>query len=150
MSLKSLVIRTLAIATLLGSGTGCSYDRMFTSEGLWGTSLGTAAGVGGGYLVGQQIGKPTENMALLGGVGAGAGLLAGGLLHEENVKASQKKLQVVREARLIGDNQREIDHLRQSLEDSSVWGQNEVKPWNERYVTDEDDGYSTYQGQLTH
>ena len=150
MNLKAFALRMVLFAGVTMSATGCSTDSLFTSEGLWGTSLGTAAGVGTGYLVGQHIGKPTENMALIGGIGAGAGLLAGGLLHDENVKASQKKLQVVREARLIGDNQREIDHLRQTLEDSSVWGQNEVKPWNERYVTDEDDGYSTYQGQITH
>ena len=140
-------LKVLAFVALCSSVAGCtSYSSIMSSEGIWGTSLGAAAGVGGGYLLGQEVGKETENMLLLGGIGAGLGALSGGLLHDENVKSSQKKLAVVREARLIGENQREIDHLRQALEDSSIWGQTEVKPWDQRYVIDEDAGYDVYQG----
>lgn len=134
----------MAVVLLSSNLTACS--SLFTTEGLWGTTIGSAAGIGTGYIVGDNIGKQTENMLLIGGVGAGLGALAGTLLHDENVKSSQKKLAVVREARLIGENQREIDHLRRSLEDSSTWGQLEVKPWNERYVTDEDASNVPYQG----
>ena len=147
--MKTVVIRSakaIALFAIASSLSACSTSSLFSSEGLWGASLGTAAGAGAGYLVGQHIGKQTENMALLGGIGAGVGVLAGGLLHDENVKASQQKLTVVREARLIGENQKELDHLRQAMEDASVWGQTEVKPWNERYVTDENASNTPYQG----
>lgn len=142
----SKISQILAVSFLISSLSACSSSSILSSEGLWGASLGTAAGAGAGYLVGDHIGKQTENMALLGGVGAGVGILAGGLLHDENVRSSQQKLAVVREARLIGENQKELDHLRQSMEDATVWGQTEVKPWNERYVTDENSSNTPYQG----
>ena len=147
MSLKKLLFK-LSLPFILLFSQACSMQSLLTSEALIGTAVGAATGTAGGYFVGEEIGKRNENMALIGGLGAGVGALAGGLLYEEGLKSSQKKLVVMREARLIGQNQREIDSLREDLHDSSVWGQLEVKPWNERYKIDEDAASCPYQGLL--
>ena len=133
MGLKRIVRSSITIlisSALIGCSSGSS---MFTQEGMMGSSFGLLAGTGAGYLIGQQIGKPTENMALAGGIGAGLGLLAGGLMHDRNLKKEYAKQAVVREAQLVSDNQKDIDDMRQRMQDSSTWGQGEVKSWNDRY-----------------
>lgn len=113
-----------------------------------GTALGTAAGVGAGYAISEQIGKPVENMALVGAAGAGLGMLAGGLLHERNERDAEERSVLIREVRMIGENQREIDTLRENLTESTTWGKGEVKPWNERYWGE---NYSSpYEGRISH
>jgi len=116
--------------------SGCSYGSVFTSEGLMGTSIGMAGGTGAGYLIGEEIGKKTENMALGAGIGSGLGMLAGGMLHEHNVRETQTRQVLIREAKMVGENQAEIDALRERMTESSVWGRSETKSWNDRYWGD--------------
>ena len=71
--------------------------------------------------------------ALAGAIGGGLGMLAGGMLHERNVSEVKKRQLLVREARVVSENQREIDAMRENLAESTRWGGGEVKPWNERY-----------------
>ena len=139
---------SLILGFLLLSASACSMSSALTQEAIMGTAFGTAAGVGTGYLIGDEIGKQTENMALAGGVGAGLGLLAGGLLHEHNVKEAEQRSVLIREVKMIGENQREIDALRERLTESSTWGKGEVKPWKERYWGD---NYNIpYEGRISH
>ncbi|MFN8388973.1 MAG: hypothetical protein U0136_01635 [Bdellovibrionota bacterium] len=140
----------LSLFTLIISGAlvlgGCSPSSLVSQEGALGTGFGFLGGTGAGYLIGQQIGKKTENMALVGALGGGLGALAGGMLHERNVAQSNAKRAVVREARAIDENQRRIDEMRERMSDASTWGRSEVKPWNERYLGDSYD--SPYEGPL--
>lgn len=132
-SFKLLLSLSLLFALLFG-GVGCSASSLLTTEGVAGTALGTIGGTGVGYFVGEQLGKKTENMALAGGIGAGLGMLVGGMLHERNVSEVRARQVLVREAQVVNENQREIDSLREKLTDSSTWGRGEVKSWNERYM----------------
>jgi hypothetical protein len=106
---------------------------MLSTEGAITSSLGLLGGTGAGYLIGQRVGKKTENMALAGAIGGGMGLMAGGLLHEHNMKVVEARRARVREARALDRNQSEIDELRERMYDDSSWGRSEVKPWNQRY-----------------
>jgi len=138
----------ILLAILLLASSACSVSSAFTQEALVGTTLGTVAGTGVGYLIGDKIGKKTENMAVAGGVGAGLGLLAGSLLHERSVREAEERSVIIREVRMIGENQREIDELREKLVDSTTWGRGEVKPWKERYWGE---NYSSpYEGYIRH
>ena len=123
----------LILAACLIFMSGCSLGSAFTSEGALGGAIGAAGGTGVGYLIGEQIGKSTENMLLGGAVGGGLGMLAGGMLHERNVKEVRTRQVLVREMRLVDQNQRQIDALREKLRDADTWGRSEVRPWNERY-----------------
>ena len=135
---------TLFSALLICPLAACSPSSILTSEGATGGLIGGAAGTGVGYLIGQQIGKKPENMLLAGSIGTGLGLMAGGLLYERNLVAVQEKHIILRQARRVSEQQREIDHIRQQMTDSSTWGQMERKSWNERYWGD---GYNNpYEG----
>ncbi len=133
VKLKSLAL--LLALPLLG---GCSYASVFSTEALVGSTLGAVGGTAAGYGIGESIGKKTENMALGAGIGTGLGMLAGGLLHERNVREAQTREVLIRDARMVGENQREIDALRERMTESSSWGRGEVKSWNERYWGDSD------------
>jgi hypothetical protein len=133
---------------VLLSFTGCSFSSLGTSEALLGGGLGAAAGTGAGYAIGESIGKSTENMLLVGGIGTGLGLLGGAMLHERNMKEAQRRDVLIREIRMVGENQKEIDSLRERMHDESSWGGMEVKPWNERYLGE---SYNTpYEGRISH
>lgn len=116
--------------------SACAPSSMFTQEGLVTSSFGAAAGTGAGYLIGKQIGKKTENMLLGAATGSALGLMAGGLLHENNIRSAQQREVLIRQARMVGSTQKELDILREQLYDSTRWGGNEVKPWEERYWGD--------------
>lgn len=117
---------------------------MFSQEGAVASLITSGIGAGAGYAVGNEIGKKTENTLLGAGIGAGLGLMAGGLLHEQNLKVAKARAIVVREARMLDRNQKEIDNLRERIYESSSWGGNESRPWNERYWGEDPD--YPYQG----
>ena len=98
-----------------------------------------------GYVIGDKIGKKTENMVLAGAIGAGAGMLAGGLIND-NLELEKAKTRIIRQARQTDARQHEIDSLRESLTDASNWGKLETRSWNERYRGDYYD--TPYEGRL--
>lgn len=111
----------------------CSLSSYGSSEGILGGLAGAGAGAGVGYLIGEEYGKKTENLALGTGVGAASGLVLGALLHERSAPLDQEKTMVVRQAKFIGERQKEIDNLREEVDSESSWGRLDVKPWSERY-----------------
>lgn len=119
--------------------SACSPSGYSSREGMTGAMLGTALGSGVGWLLGNEVGDKTENVALNAAIGGGIGLLAGALMHERNISLARKRAVVIREAALASENQKEIDALRQRVDDASSWGRNEVKPWDERYIGNEPD-----------
>lgn len=129
-------VKAVFAAILLGHCLACSPASVLSSEGAIGGLVGGAAGTGVGYLIGEQIGKKPENMLLAGSIGSGLGLMAGGMLYERNLVAVKEKQIILRQARRVSEQQREIDRIRQQMHDSSSWGQMERKPWNERYWGD--------------
>ena len=135
MSVKKNAL-TLLLGMLALSQSACSLASYQTMEALVGGAGGSIAGGGVGYIIGQEIGKKTENTATGAAVGAAAGVALGALVHENNVELSKEREVVVREAKLIDENQKEIDRLREEVNEESNWGRNETKPWNERYADD--------------
>ena len=132
---------------LLVMTSACSSGSYLTQEGFLGSAVGAVGGSGLGYLIGQQVGKKTENVAIAASVGAGLGLLGGAWLHEQNSRYSEENQTVVREAKLIESQQHEIDHLRGLIYDSSSWGDNDRnKSWDQRYNIDQ--SAIPYQGQI--
>lgn len=145
-----MVIRRLFVGTISGTillAAGCSPASMFSQEGAIAGLITSGIGAGAGYAVGNQIGKKTENTLLGAGTGAALGLMAGGLLHEQNLRTAKQRAVVVREARMIDSNQKEIDDLRERVTESTRWGGNEVRSWNERYLDEEP--ANPYQGAIT-
>jgi hypothetical protein len=140
---KSRYLHVILASYLIGA-VGCSPASMGTTEGLYGTALGAAAGTGVGLLFAQKVGNTAENVLINGAIGAGAGLLAGALLHEQNVEVAREREVVQREARLLHENEREIAQMRRQIESASSWGQNETQTWAERYP--EDQSNLPYQG----
>ena len=122
--------------TLLSS---CSLESLTTTEAILGGGAGALAGVGIGSLVGDEIGKKTENMAMIGGIGAGTGILLGSLIHDNRAEASREKAEIIRRAGEISQRQKQIDKLREQVQSDSSWGRSEVKPWSERYETEVSD-----------
>lgn len=122
----------------------CSAASYGTSEGIFGAIAGGLAGAGVGTIIGDEYGKKTENIALGSGVGAASGLVLGALLHERNAPLKKEKVQIVRQAKFIGERQKEIDTLREEVDAESSWGRLDVKPWSERYQIETSD--LPYQG----
>ena len=118
--------------------TGCSPAGLASTEGMFGGLAGAAVGSGVGALLADQSGGSMgKNIALNAAIGAGVGLLGGSILGENNLKIQRQREIVLREAELIDENQRELDLLRGQIDESSSWGRNEVKPWNERYPAED-------------
>ncbi len=140
------IFKILFLMALINSSlSSCSSSSALSSIGLIGTGLGAAAGTGVGYVIGDKIGKKTENMVLAGAIGAGAGMLAGGLIND-NLELEKAKTRIIRQARQTDARQHEIDSLRESLTDASNWGKLETRSWNERYRGDYYD--TPYEGRL--
>ena len=133
----------LLIITILPLGA-CSPGSYATGEALAGTLVGSSAGAGVGWLLGERVGNKTKNVLVNSAIGAGVGVAAGALVHEQTAPLRRREDAVRREARLIGETQKEIDDLRQSIYDQSSWGNNELKPWDERYLGE--DAITPYQG----
>jgi uncharacterized protein YcfJ len=129
------LIRILSIFALCSLG-GCSFASYASQEALTGALGGTAVGSAVGWVIGQEVGDTAQNVAVNAAIGTGVGILAGAALNERNIRAAQKKEVVVREARLISKNQKELDELREEIYDSSSWGRNEVQSWDQRYTGD--------------
>lgn len=130
MRLKSFVFLTCAMFLLL---SGCSASSAFTQSGGVGALVGGAAGAGIGASIGDQYGETQFGALLGGGIGAGLGLLTGAVIHEQNEEMARKEEIVVREAVGVSPEQYEIEALRKEVNESSDWGRNETKPWEERY-----------------
>ena len=145
-----MLIRNFIAGTITGSillCSGCAPSSMFSQEGGVAGLIMSGVGAGAGYAVGNQIGKKTENTLLGAGTGAALGLMAGGLLHEQNLRTAKARAVVVREARMIDSNQKEIDDLRERVTESTRWGGNEVRSWNDRYLDEEP--ANPYQGAVS-
>jgi hypothetical protein len=99
-----------------------------------GTLVGTGIGSGIGWILGEKTGSKGKNIALNAAIGGGLGLLGGAVLNQRNIQVAREREVVVREARMISKNQRELDTLRSKVYESSSWGQNEVKSWDQRYT----------------
>jgi len=128
------VVRTLSLLIIvLGLSCGCSPASYSSTEGIVGGLAGSAVGSGVGALIGSQAGNMGTNIALNAAIGGGMGLLSGAILHEHNLQVARDREIVLREAELIDENQRSIDLLRDQVNETSSWGKNEVKSWDERY-----------------
>ena len=127
----------LALAVSSFSASGCSAAAYGSQEAFTSGLAGGAVGSGIGYLIGDRIGNKSQNIAVNGAIGAGLGLLAGAAINERNIQLAKQREIVVREARLIGKTQMELDKLREELNESTSWGRNEVKPWDQRYTADD-------------
>ncbi|MCC6219616.1 MAG: hypothetical protein IT291_00060 [Deltaproteobacteria bacterium] len=112
--------------------SGCSMRSSYSSEGLIGTLIGTGVGGGLGYFLGDQADVAKEGAIAGGAVGAGLGLLAGGLMYDD-AQLSRHEV-VVRKSLPVSDTSKQIDAIRNQVYDSSSWGNNETKSWNERYL----------------
>lgn len=144
---KRIVSVFFGAAIACGLVSGCSPASVLTTEGAAGGLLGAAGGTGIGYAIGTQIGKTTENMLLAGTIGTGLGLMAGGLLYEQNMFSAERREVVIRRAQQISTQQKRIDSLREEMFERSSWGRQEVKSWNDRYWGDSYD--SPYEGAVT-
>ena len=119
------------------AATGCTAAAYGSQEALTAGLMGGGIGSGVGWLIGNEIGDKSQNIAVNGAIGAALGLLAGAAINERNIQLAKQREVVVREARLIGKTQMELDKLRGELDNSSSWGRNEVKPWDQRYTGDD-------------
>jgi len=126
------------------STSGCSIASYATQEALSGALAGTAVGSAVGWVIGEEMGNKAENIALNAAIGTGVGILAGAAINERNIRAARKKEVAVREAKLISENQKKLDKLREEINESSSWGRNEVKSWDKRYTANDQD--VPYQG----
>ncbi len=132
------IINFLLIISIT-SVSSCSLDSLTTSEAVLGGGAGALAGAGIGSIIGDRIGKKTENMAMIGGIGAGTGILLGSLIHDNRAEANKEKAEIIRRAGEISQRQKQIDKLREQVQSDSSWGRSEVKPWSERYETEVSD-----------
>ncbi|MCB0323863.1 MAG: hypothetical protein KDD69_09830 [Bdellovibrionales bacterium] len=137
-------VSAVCSALLLFQISGCSAASYVSQEALTAGVVGSAAGSGIGWLIGNEIGDKSQNIAVNAAIGGALGLIAGAIINERNVQIARQREVVMREARLMSRNQRELDALRESLYDSTSWGRAEVKPWDERYQIN--DSHRPYQG----
>lgn len=137
-ALKLLVSGIVSVSTL----TSCAT--------VTGGVIGGAGGTGVGYLIGDQVGKKTENMLLAGSIGAGLGALGGNWFEQYREASKNKRTIYVRQSREIDENQKKLDALRNLQYEESIWGQKETKPYNERYWDSSDYEGGEYEGQLSH
>ena len=136
ISLSTLLLPVALVVTSF-STSGCSASAYGSQEAFTSGLAGGAVGSAVGWLIGDKIGNKSENIAVNGAIGAGLGLLAGAAINERNIQLAKQREIVVREARLISKTQMELDRLRENLNDSSSWGRNETKPWDQRYTADD-------------
>lgn len=131
-SLNFQVGRAILCLCMLGCSSfiGCSNRGI---GGVTGALLGTGIGGLTGYAQGDL-----ERGAVIGGVaGAVIGTITGGMFPESESEEAQTEKIVIRVPSYPSDTQKEIDALRQRMEDDSILGGGEVKPWNERYQGNE-------------
>ncbi len=114
--------------------SGCTQAALLQQEALFGGLLGGGAGAGiGGIVADDDDYMKSETIALGAGVGAAAGILAGGLLYDSR-KAEAMKLRPIRKP--ILEDQLDtwsLDEAYEQVQESTKQGQGEVVPWNERY-----------------
>ena len=128
----------LAIVLIIaacGLLSGCSARSYASQESMSGALVGTGSGIG--WLIGNEVGNTTENVLSNAAIGAGIGMLGGALINEQNIKTARQREVVLREARMISKNQRDLDRLREEIYDASSWGRNEIKPWDRRFQVDQ-------------
>ncbi len=143
---RTSVVKLIALFSVLVTPVGCSPASYVAAESMVGTAIGAAAGSGVGWLFASEVGNTAENIIVNGAIGAGVGLLAGAILHERNLQIAREREVVLREARMLNQNQREIDELRRTVDDASSWGANERRPWDERYQREQ--SHRPYQGAM--
>lgn len=144
---KGLISKLIQVGVVLGlctSQVACTAASYVSQEALTAGTVGSLTGSGIGWLIGNEIGDKSKNIAVNAAIGGALGLVAGALINEKNIRIAREREVVMREARLISRNQRELDTLRENLYDSTSWGRAEVKPWDQRYIIDTSE--SPYQG----
>ena len=134
-------LRIFAITLGLSVAVGCSPQAITSYEAVSSTVVGGVLGAGVGAAIGTAVGETAKNVAVNSAIGAGAGLLVGAMINEMNRK---QRVVVVRQAETIGENQKRIDALRKEVDDSTKWGQGEIRSWDQRYL-DHNPNYP-YQG----
>lgn len=133
--------------------SACYPEKLLTLDAGLGSALGAGAGVAIGKEISDTMGDEDENMAIGGIIGAGSGLLAGSLVNRARTEPSiEPRVVTVRTPMPASPEQKLIDHTRTQMELNSQWGQQETKPWNERYAGDNYDlpyegDYSDWQGK---
>ena len=113
----------------------CSAQSAASSTALLAGLIGGGAGVAGGAIIGQNdrsIGAKRGAVAL-GTVGALLGATAGSVARQNEIDA-QRETYFKREPYETDQRQLEIDKFREQVYESSSWGRNEVRPYEERYV----------------
>lgn len=139
------ICNSLLSLIFLFSISACSLASYPTATAGIGLLSGGILGAGAGNLLSQRIGNSTKNTALIGGIGAATGLIVGAAIHEQRQQMAKEQEAVIREARRIDYRQKEIDAMRQDVYGKSSWGQLEIKPWHERYITEtSEDPYQAY------
>ncbi len=138
-------LTSLGIAFALTLSSACSLSSLPTLDGLAGAAAGAVVGGGIGSIIGDHTGKKTENTLMVGAIGAATGLGIGALINDNRMELAQEDAQVIREAQQLDSRQKEIDGIRAAVNSDSSWGRAEVKPWQERYLTETSD--LPYEGQ---
>ncbi len=115
--------------------SSCSLASYVSQEALSTAAGGGLIGGAAGYAISRRVGNASQNILVNSAIGTAAGLAVGSFLNQKNIQTAKKREVVVREAKLIGKNQLEVDKLRKEVYDSSSWGNNEVSSWDQRYPT---------------
>lgn len=126
--------------------TGCAPSSAFTQPSLVVGGAGALIGGGAGWATHYfDDSIIAQRAAALGaGVGAGIGLVAGGLLYESKIEA-ESKLPPIRTPYLLDRTLRtEIDATFEETHDRTRWGRGETRSYTDRYVVEQSD--EPYQG----
>lgn len=132
------VCRSFVLVALLSS-IGCTQAALFQQESVFGSLLGAGTGAGIAALVAENNldeYMKNETIAVGGGIGAAAGLIAGGLLYDSRALEAQA-LRPVRQPYLVDPTDTwSLDEAYEQVQESTKEGRGEVSPWEERYWGD--------------
>lgn len=134
-------IISLLISILLPilSMNACSPASAVSSTAAMAGLFGAGAGAAGGVYLGQQdIGvTANEGAAALGAAGALVGLTAGAIAHQNEID-KQKQTYYDRVPYETDLRAGEIERVHTYVDESSSWGRNEVKSYEDRYPLEDE------------
>ena len=119
---------------ILFSLSACSLRSIPTIDSAIGTAVGAGVGAVAGALAGDSIGESSSAGTLGAIAGGGVGLLAGSTFYEKKMQAAEEQATIVREPILPTREQIEINAAVEAAHQKTMWGQGEVKSWEERYL----------------
>jgi hypothetical protein len=147
-SLKKVVVLTISSSLFF---SGCSSAASAGASALpiapqvaIPVLIGSVGGAGFGHLFGKENGDATQNVLINSAIGAGVGLAAGAVLYTRQLELKQEQEETKKQGELIVKSQKDIDTLRTQVNESSSWGRNETKSFEERYQIDRSE--EPYQG----